>query len=98
MANGPISAEIEQFIVPPRKERLAAHVAAQLKSLIFRKKLKIGDKLPPERELAKLFNVSRVIITQAMLSLEHSGFVEIKLGAKGGANLSKVACPGECCQ
>lgn len=75
---------IEQFIVPPRKETLSANIAAQIKSLIFKKKFKTGDKLPPERELAKLFDVSRVVIKQALIALEQSGFIEVKLGAKGG--------------
>jgi len=76
---------IEQFIVPPRKETLSANIAAQIKSLIFKKKVKTGEKLPSERELAKLFGVSRVVIKQALIALEHSGFIEVKLGAKGGA-------------
>ena len=84
MNDMPQSVEIKKFIVQPRKETLAANIAAQLKSMIFRKKLKTGDKLPPERELASLFNVSRVVIKQALLSLEQSGFIETKRGYKGG--------------
>lgn len=85
MDDPPFKTHLEKFVSPLRKETLAASVAAQLKSLMFRKELKTGDRLPPERELAKLFNVSRVVIKQALLALEHSGFVEIKLGSKGGA-------------
>ena len=76
--------EIEDLVVPPRKETLAANIAAQLKSLILKKQLKVGDRLPPERKLAEIFNVSRVVIKQALLALEHSGFIEIELGSKGG--------------
>jgi GntR family transcriptional regulator, transcriptional repressor for pyruvate dehydrogenase complex len=78
-------AEIKELIVPPRKETLSANIAAQIKSLIFKKKIREGDKLPPERELAKMFDVSRVVVKQALLALEHSGFIRVELGANGGA-------------
>ena len=77
--------EIKDMVAPPRKETLAANIAAQLKSLILKKQFKIGDKLPPERKLAQIFNVSRVVIKQALLALEYSGFIETELGSKGGA-------------
>jgi GntR family transcriptional regulator, transcriptional repressor for pyruvate dehydrogenase complex len=77
--------EFSQLITSPRKETLSANIAAQLKSLIFKKHLKTGDRLPSERELAAMFGVSRVAIKQALLTLEHSGFLEIRLGSKGGA-------------
>jgi len=77
--------DLASLITPPRKETLAANIAAQLKSLILKKKLNVGDRLPSERKLAELFKVSRVVIKQALLALEHSGFVEISLGSKGGA-------------
>lgn len=41
--------------------------------------------MPSERELAVMFNVSRVVVKQALLALEHSGFITTKLGSKGGA-------------
>jgi DNA-binding FadR family transcriptional regulator len=44
----------------------------------------VGDKLPPERDLAKLFKVSRVVVREVLRSLEQSGLVEIKAGPKGG--------------
>lgn len=84
MDDVPRSIDIEQFAVQPRKETLAANIAAQLKSMMFRKKLQAGDKLPPERELAKIFNVSRVVIKQARMALEQSGFLETRPGSKGG--------------
>lgn len=77
--------EISKLITPPNKETLWANIATQLKSLIFSQKLKFGDKMPSERELAKMFGVSRVVVKQALLALEHTGFITTKLGSKGGA-------------
>lgn len=77
--------EIERYIELPRKETLSANIAAQLKSLILKKKFKTGDRLPAERKLAEMFHVSRAVIKQALMALEHSGFIETRLGAKGGS-------------
>ena len=57
----------------------------QLKQAILRGDLRKEDKLPSERELAKLFNVSRGVVREAIRGLKSTGFVEIKQGPLGGA-------------
>ncbi|RNF41257.1 FadR/GntR family transcriptional regulator [Planococcus salinus] len=42
--------------------------------------MKAGDKLPPERELAKLFGVSRTSVRDALQALEINGKIEIRQG------------------
>jgi len=55
-------------------------VAAQIERLIL-KKLKPGDKLPSERELTELLQVSRSSIRDAIRSMELMGLVEPRQGA-----------------
>jgi len=43
-----------------------------------------GDKLPPERELAKQLTVSRTTVREAVRVLEGEGYVETRRGATGG--------------
>jgi GntR family transcriptional repressor for pyruvate dehydrogenase complex len=43
-----------------------------------------GDKLPPERELAKQINVSRTTVREAIRVLEGEGYLETHRGATGG--------------
>jgi DNA-binding FadR family transcriptional regulator len=40
-----------------------------------------GSRLPPERELAEMFNVSRPTIREAIIALEVRGKVEVKTGS-----------------
>jgi GntR family transcriptional regulator, transcriptional repressor for pyruvate dehydrogenase complex len=63
-----------------RRNKVYAEVARQIEGLIL-KKLHPGDKLPPERELAEMFGVSRSSIRDAIRSLELMGLVEPRQGA-----------------
>jgi GntR family transcriptional repressor for pyruvate dehydrogenase complex len=70
---------------PVRRTRLNEEVVTRVKRLIYSKELKVGEKLPSERDLAARLKVSRVIVREALRSLEQSGLVEIRPGLRGGA-------------
>jgi len=63
-----------------RRNKVYEDVARQIERLIL-KKLRPGDKLPSERELAELLSVSRSSIRDAIRSLELMGMVEPRQGA-----------------
>ena len=63
-----------------RKNKVYEEVARQIERMILQK-MHPGDKLPPERELAEMFGVSRSSIRDAMRSLELVGLVEPRQGA-----------------
>jgi DNA-binding FadR family transcriptional regulator len=69
---------------PIRQIRISEVVAEQLKESILLGQFKDGDRLPPERELADAFQVSRVAIREALRTLENAGFIIIRQGATGG--------------
>jgi GntR family transcriptional repressor for pyruvate dehydrogenase complex len=58
-------------------------VLAQIRELIVEGGLKVGDKLPTERELCERFNSSRNTVREAMRMLKAFGVVEVrpKVGA-----------------
>lgn len=62
-----------------RKNKLYEEVARRLEQLIVGQ-FKPGDKIPPERELAEMFNVSRSSIRDAIRTLELMGLVEPRQG------------------
>ncbi|WP_155321380.1 FadR/GntR family transcriptional regulator [Desulfosarcina ovata] len=73
------------FFEPIKQSRASEEVLAQLKGAILQGAYKEGDKLPSERELTNLFNVSRGVVREAIRGLQVSGYVKIKQGPLGGA-------------
>ena len=61
--------------------RLSKRVEIKIKQLIAEGHLKIGDKLPPERELAEAMNVSRHTLREAIKSLESTGLLKSRPGS-----------------
>ena len=49
-----------------------------------------GDRLPSERELAAMFNVSRVTLREAIRALQHAGYVQSRRGRYGGTFVAPV--------
>ena len=62
---------------PIKQEKISTKIVEQIKSLIKEGDLKPGDALPPERELVKIFNVSRASLREALNSLTGMGFLEM---------------------
>lgn len=71
------------------RRRLHEGAVSQIKGLMASGKLQVGEKLAPERELAQRLRVSRVVVREALRSLEQSGLIEIRSGAAGGAFITR---------
>ncbi|MEU0966277.1 FadR/GntR family transcriptional regulator [Streptomyces sp. NPDC005917] len=65
--------------------RVSQLIVDQIRLLLKEERLQPGDRLPSERDLCVQFGVSRVTVREALRSLEASGLVEIRVGARGGA-------------
>lgn len=65
----------------PVGNRLYLQVADSLAQLIMTNNLSPGDRLPPERELAQVYEVSRQTIREALIALEVLNLVSIKPGS-----------------
>jgi GntR family transcriptional repressor for pyruvate dehydrogenase complex len=65
---------------PIERQRVAEEVAEQLRSLILKGQYRPGDKLPPERQLAKDLGVNRGSLREALKKLEHQGLILIRQG------------------
>src|SRR5437879_2415867 len=67
-------------IAPIKSTRIYQEIVRQVKAMIAEGRLKSGDQLPPERDLAEKFVVSRTSVREALRALESLGLVEIRPG------------------
>lgn len=62
-------------------QRLYRRIAEQLVQLIRRGEYRPGERLPPERDLARQLEVSRPSVREALIALEVEGYVEVRVGS-----------------
>jgi GntR family transcriptional repressor for pyruvate dehydrogenase complex len=67
---------------PPQK--LAEHIAEQLRTQIVRRELADGDYLPVEADLCEFFETSRPTMREAFRILEAEGLLRIRRGGRFG--------------
>lgn len=78
----------EARFAPIERESIAEKVARRILELVRSGSLKAGDQLPPERELAGMFQVSRPSVREAIRGLAILGVVHTRQG--GGAYISSL--------
>lgn len=76
---------VSDLLEPISAGRMSGKIVSQISDLIREGRLEPGDSLPPERELATAFGVSRVTVRDALRVLEVLGLVQIRVGSAGGA-------------
>jgi GntR family transcriptional regulator, transcriptional repressor for pyruvate dehydrogenase complex len=70
--------------------RMYQKIVDQVFESIISGELKVNEKLPSEKELGKIFGVSRVTVREAIRSLEQSGVIEVRQGSSGGAYVKEI--------
>ena len=73
-----------------RQNRIFQDVVEQIQEAIIDGQLKVGDRLPAERDLKAMLETSRSTLREALRVLEQKGLIEIKLGMGGGAVVKAV--------
>ncbi|GHO89809.1 FadR/GntR family transcriptional regulator [Dictyobacter formicarum] len=68
-------------MVEVARQRLSDQVAQHLREMIIEGEISAGQALPSERKLAEQFDVSSVVIREALKTLSVNGLVEIRHGA-----------------
>lgn len=77
--------------VPVKQNRIAVEIVNQLKAAILSGRFTPGQRLPTERELTGQFEVSRVVVREAIRELEIKGLVKILQGPAGGAYVTDLS-------
>ncbi|MBL0233754.1 MAG: FadR family transcriptional regulator [Chitinophagaceae bacterium] len=70
--------QLQDSLITIDNSSLVDKVEASLVSLLQQQKLKIGDQIPKETDLAKTLGVSRTVIREALLRLRMMGLIESK--------------------
>jgi GntR family transcriptional repressor for pyruvate dehydrogenase complex len=65
---------------PVTRPRLYEQVVTQIQAWIAENRVGVGDRLPPERELAARLGVSRATVSQALVAMEVAGMVSVRHG------------------
>jgi GntR family transcriptional repressor for pyruvate dehydrogenase complex len=71
-----------------RSVSLSAQIVGQVRDDLFEKRLKPGDFLGTEKDLAARYGVSRIVARDALRTLAALGIVEIRMGKGGGARIA----------
>jgi GntR family transcriptional repressor for pyruvate dehydrogenase complex len=77
-----------RIVLAGRSSSLSAQVVAEVREALFAKRLRPGDFLGTEKDLAARFDASRIVARDALRTLEALGIVEIRMGKGGGARIA----------
>ena len=73
-----------------RQVRAFESVIKQMEAAILQGSLCVGDRLPSERELQAMMDVSRNTLRESLRVLEQKGLVEIRKGHRGGIFVKQI--------
>ncbi len=72
--------KVQKMYKPIQNKNNYQYIVDQIKQMILQGELKIGDRLPSERELSELYQVSRACVREALKALETIGLLESRHG------------------
>lgn len=78
---------------PIRSRRTFEEAVDQIADGIRSGDLALGDRLPPERALAELLEISRPTVREALTLLVNAGVIEVRPGVRGGAFVKSEIVP-----
>lgn len=76
---------------PATTQRASDVIYNQIYQKIASGELKVGDRLPPERDLVEQFHRSRPSIREALRMLQQDGLIKISVGTNGGAIVQGIS-------
>src|ERR1051325_7694046 len=86
---GDASRDAAPIFVGGRSALLSSQIVSNVRDALFAKKLKPGDFLGTEKDLAARFGVSRIVARDALRTLQALGIADIRMGKGGGARVAR---------
>lgn len=90
-----MSADVDLPTPPDRQGRAFEVVLSWVDERILSGSLKVGDQLPAERELARILDVSRAAVREAVRTLQAQGVVRSSVGAGAAGGTTITAVPSD---
>jgi len=81
--------KVEVQLKRDEEPRLHEQIVKHIREIISSGRLKPGDRLLPERQLAEVLKVSRTALREALAKLASMGFIEVK--SKEGAYVKEIS-------
>jgi GntR family transcriptional repressor for pyruvate dehydrogenase complex len=78
-----------RMFFPGRADSMSSQIVADIRDALFAKKLKPGDRIGTENEIAVHYGVSRIVARDALRTLQALGIAEIRMGKGGGARVAR---------
>src|SRR6476661_3772781 len=78
-----------RIFFPGGSASLSSQIISDVRDALFAKKLKPGDGIGTENEIAERYGVSRIVARDALRTLEALGIAEIRMGKGGGARVAR---------
>lgn len=72
-----------------RAGSLSSSIVTHVRDALFEKRLRPGEFLGTERDLAERFGVSRIVARDALRTLQALGIAEVRMGKGGGARIAR---------
>jgi GntR family transcriptional repressor for pyruvate dehydrogenase complex len=88
-SEAPLITRTGQPFLAGRTGALSAQIVADVRDALFEKRLKTGDPIGTEKDLAARYGVSRIVARDALRTLEALGIAEIRMGKGGGARVAR---------
>jgi GntR family transcriptional repressor for pyruvate dehydrogenase complex len=77
------------IFVAGRSASLSAQIVADVRAALFAKRLRPGDVIGTEKDIAARYGASRIVARDALRTLEALGIAEIRMGKGGGARVAR---------
>ena len=78
-----------RHLVAGRGLSLSARIVSDIRQALYERRLKPGEFLGTEKDLAARYAVSRIVARDALRTLEALGIAEIRVGKGGGARVAR---------
>ena len=72
-----------------RSASLSSQIVGDVRDALVQKRLKPGDSIGTEKDLAARYGVSRIVARDALRTLEALGIADIRMGKGGGARVAR---------